>query len=728
MAHYQVCFTRIGGQGSGAGWQAINASPGLPSEALASFSRFQNGNVYPPAFDQEDAGEQVVAELQTDGAFSFLTHIKYGLKDETGRPTMFAHSFVFPINDFVRVPQEVLNIERSNFAFDAAQTAVFKEFLSKAKDVSLNDAITALGINSNTYLLLVQCIYFALDSKAKNALHIVCDCQLETIRNILVCIYSAIPYEFRKKITCATYESQNGAPKVIIFDRQIKSSNGYYFKLQNGENNVLSDIVLKRWEKYEFMKVAPLNPTGDIVGYFAALENKLSLFGSAQTTSLDLYKIAHNLSLDDMNGSIEPTAEALSKRLNEFLSVPLNHPYIDQQIEIVLGEIIENHVVLNDVLSEKLCHKLEKTQDPNLVETGHMFNSEKISRMTVEEGGKYLYNAFRNRNADAFLKIRRLLDREQKGREILNYLYTVLVAEAMPKDKEHIIAFYEETVSLFDRVKIQERQYKMCCEYFKSIITSTYDPRLLMLETNDLLSKVFRDMSDYSASVKKLVRQTFWQRLSCEDLKVDDAEYYEDVMLQGCPDCDIAIEILYVFCYFKSGDWKPFEKSLEDLFYADKGSRFSPKDRSVLIKKLQTACVQNKHIYGDTEIDVWIIIAHLEIVEKRSPVRFLIDNRIRGFVSNFEEAYPKSVLLQNEKTKTLFVGWLDRFIEDKSEGYKVAVEALHVIKDYEKRAKQEQKKQEREIRAQEDGGKKSFLGNIGGLLSKKRRDDDNNDK
>jgi hypothetical protein len=724
MTHYQICFTRIGAQGSGDGWQSVNASPALTSETMASFSRFQNGNIYPPAFDAEDAAAQTVTELQSDGGFAFLTKIKYGLKDQTGRPAMFAHSFVFPLGEFVKNPQNVLCVADSNFAFDIEGTASPRPVLARSAALSLGDAVKALALTEDSYTTLVRCVYFVLDGKTKNALHIVCDCRPETIQNIMTCVFAAVPFEFRKKITYSTYENQNGTPKAIIFNRLKSAVNGFFVDPQTGENNVLTEVLLKRWEKYEFMKEAPLNPSADIDGYFRALENTLSLFGSAQTTSLDLYKIAHDLMLDDKNGGSSPAPEALSKRLNEFLSIPISHPYIDQQIQYVLSDIVDRKVVLNDVLCEKLCRKLENTQDQDLIQVGYLYNSEKIGRMSVEEGGLYLFTAYENRKSDSFIQIRKLLDRDAKGIAILNYLYTKLVFDSLPQDRDHILEFHEETAVLYDRREIQRSLCLLCYACLKAEIDGKTDPSVLMRDAEALLRKVLRDRPDLASRAMYNLVDAYWESFSYESLQIDQRELYRGIWAPDNAKAQLVFALLETYYFFVNGDAVSFQNKVAELFQS-KRKAFTETERAIVIKKLQTACLRNRDIYGSHELDAWMTLAFLQCLESKNPVEFLIDNRISAML-RFETAYPESRTLQSEENLTRFVGYLETYMQNKPEGYKIAAEALRVIKDAQKRAKQDEKRQNREQRQEprEDPDRKAPF-HIKGLFRKNSQDDNN---
>lgn len=730
--HYQVCFTRVSGQGSLDGWQAVNTTPGLPQDATSAFTRFQNGNLIPPSFDAEDVDSQVVTELQNDGNFVFYTFIKYNAAaDDKGRPIMFAHSYAFALNEFVRNPQEVLGLEQSNFAFEIAKTLSTPQTLVKRRSFSLNEVIETLGLTKDNYVTLVQCIYFILDSKTKNSLHIICDCMPDTIHKIMTCIYAALPFEFRKKITYATYELQNGAVKTIIFDRKVKNTSNYHLNPQTGENNVISDVILRRLEKYSFMKFVPERYRKNINhdNFFKCLEGKLALFGSEQTTSLDLYKIAYDLILDDSNKTLKPEPEELKKRLNELLSAPINHPYIDQQIQYVLGDIVEYRVVLNDVLSEKLCKKLETTCDQDLIECGYLYNSEKISRMSADEGAEYLFSSFKDRQSESFVQIKKLLNRDSRGREILNQLYTVLIAEQMPKDKENILCFFEETQTLFDRSKIQTSLFEMADVYLKSLIKKNQEPLILMTNTDEMLHEILSDRPDIVAMERKLVKQEYWSKFNYADLKIDSQKTYEIIELQDDPKCKLAFGILKSYQFFLDNDARQLNKQLT-LMFSKKKALFTTEERSLLVEKLLVACLQKSYAIGNTDLDVWLSLAFLLCQENKNPVQFLIENSIPPMSMYFEKAYPLSEYLRDEQTKERFVDYLEKCAQEKNEHSKVANEAIRVIKENEKHKKKDAKKQQREEKnnVKETAEKPSLFSSVSSVFKKKKSDDEDDKK
>jgi hypothetical protein len=478
------------------------------------------------------------------------------------------------------------------------------------------------------------------------------------------------------------------------------------------------------------MKYVPENyKDADLDEYFKYLEEKLGLFGSAQTTSLDLYKIAYDLIYYELHEDITLTSEELCIRLNELLNAPISHPYIDTQIWLVLGGIIEYKVILNDVLAEKLCKKLETTTDQDLIMRGYRYNSEKIARMSVDAGAKYLYDAYSNRQSDSFIQIKTLLDRDSKGRDILNQLYTVLIAGRMPIDGDHILAFYEETKTLSDRSKIQESLIKMVSANLESLVRKKQDPSVLMTHANELLRAVFNDKPDDIAEVKTVVKQLYWNEFDYADLKIESPKIYADVILQDEIKCQVVFEFLNAYKSFLANDDAQFNFQVNRLL-SIMNALLTSDERSLLVNKLLSACVENRHVTGDTDLDIWLSLTLLLNAEKKNPAKFLIENRIKPMLKYFDEAYPRSKFLKNEANKEKFTIYLAEYAQEKTEYSKVASDALRVIKEHEKQAKQDVKRQQREEKrdTKESTDKPSTLSKIGGIIKKKNNDDDKNKK
>lgn len=726
MACHQISFTRVSGQGGSYGWQAVNISPDLPTEVVAAFSRFQNANINPPKFDIEDEQEQFVLDMQIEDNSVFFTGLKYNIgADDRGRSNMFANAFVFSLSDFVLHPNTVLNVQDNNFHFSIEETTNAPDTLTRYEARSLEDHAEAIGLTKDRYTVLMQCVYQLLSAKTKNSLHIICSVSPETIRSFMICIYMALPFEFRKKVSFSTYELPNGLPRTIVFERQKHDDGSYYFDAGNGENNVLSDAALRKLSRYDFISVVPQNLAADQANedYFLALEKKLEQFDSAHATSLELYKIAADLLADEQNSTFSPSPEQLCMRLNELLSAPVNHPYLDQQIQYVLGDIIEYRITLNDVLSEKLCRKLETTKNQDLIDCGYLYNSERINRMGIEDGAKYLSEAFTDRSSESFVQIKALLDHDPKGQAILNHLYTRIIASSLQIDRESIVSFYAETRSLSDRRKIQECIYQLVGQYSYTLVKSEMDAALLAEKFSALIHEVLEDRPDMQDALLKHVKQEYWKAFSFTNLDLEAGKKYEQLAVLENQKCQIVFAAIQLLNVFKADDARQFF-AISSRYFGQEPTVLSRNDRSVVVKKILDACVDNQYQVNDYALDTWICASYLLVRENDNPVRFLLKNHVRPLYRNFEYTYPRSAVLQREGFRSRFVQWLTECAQEKEEYSRTALEILRIIRESEKRMLQEQKRQQREEQkdVKESSGRNAFMSGITGLFRRKSED------
>ncbi|MCL1809212.1 MAG: hypothetical protein FWG42_05490 [Clostridiales bacterium] len=363
MKIHQASFTRVGGQGTCDGWQTVNVSPGAPADAVASFSRFQSSNVHDPEFDEEDKGEKIVTELQADGNCVFLTRIKYGLKDQLGRPSMFANSFFIGINEFARNPQAVLGIKGENFRFDVESTKPDAHEVLLSEKLSLTAAAESIGLSREMHLVLARCVLHAQGISTKAALHLICDCAEETVRYAMFCICMSVPYSFRRIMSFSTCNAPPSAQKAVVFDRRLKNSSHLFFDLSTGKNNVLTEAAEKRLEWYDFADIA-------------AIDDVLARLGDQLSTSIDLIKLACETACSGLSGDYleKLSDEGLHRRLNELLSSGISqNALMDEQVGLTLGEVVRRRIVLNDIVAEKLSGYLEKATSRPLIDTGSAY-------------------------------------------------------------------------------------------------------------------------------------------------------------------------------------------------------------------------------------------------------------------------------------------------------------------------------------------------------------------
>lgn len=654
MIFYQACFTRIGGQGTRDGWQIVNCSPELDERDLSFFSSDQNANITPPVFDPEDSQTKIVEEFVVNQNSAFLTKIKYDVgTDPLGRSISFAHSFVFGLNDYVHKPQDVLFIADSNFRFSVEMTKEIPSSLEMMEVLSLKECVEYVGLTKETYKKLMKCVYYILDSKSRENLHIICDCRPETIARIIMCILSAMPIEYRKRVTYSTYMSRDSAYKAIIFDRTDKAKGEYFFNLKTGANNVLSDVLIKKMSRYGFIDVIPEGYDTDMSPefYFENLDIELKKFADRQPITLDLYRVAYEIMMATANGSESDAPQDYLKRLNNLLNVPIVHPYIDQQIQYALSDIMERGIKIPGLLEEKVNKRLSKTRNENLKSCGQQFIVDKMLAMSSKDAAQLLNKDYGDHDSDDYKNIEALLKNSEKGQEILDYAF-VMSADSIVPDEEHIIKYYRDTMSIKDREIVHDT---LCVLLKRFIDKNTVDkkPDSILDLCYRLMNGVGIDDEQERANLVQYAKQKYWDNYKLEHFEFTqeylNAYVTNTILLPSHKKYIIVDELISLMNSFLDSRFDLLENLMEKYF-SSLQSPLSFQLQKELEDKLLDECLRLKKVPNVVgRLDNWICLLHGFSQMKENPVKVLIDADITTFTNSFEWFCERSVLLSNEK-------------------------------------------------------------------------------
>lgn len=227
MGYQQICFSRIGNQESGAGWQTFNVTAGVEPKAVDGYETLQSGRTTAPAFDDEDRRSRVVMELCHANGHAFMSRLCYAVNDALGRPSMFAHGYVFDEHRFVRDPQIALRLEDGDFAFTQQDTANPPN-PSLMSPLSFAQSMSMLGLageqGRERYTNLVMSLYGALTSNANESLTIICDCEPKTIQAVMVVLYAAVPFAMRGRLSFGTYVTNQAQPPTVVFAHRSRGT------------------------------------------------------------------------------------------------------------------------------------------------------------------------------------------------------------------------------------------------------------------------------------------------------------------------------------------------------------------------------------------------------------------------------------------------------------------------------------------------------------------------
>ena len=114
---WQCCFTNtdhINGVAVSSGWTGLAVSESIPNAAREACMKWQAAN---SRIENESAAlNNNVYELICDNEYAFVIKNRYGLKDNHGRPNMFSHAYIAPMEEFLKDPNCLLALSKVNFA------------------------------------------------------------------------------------------------------------------------------------------------------------------------------------------------------------------------------------------------------------------------------------------------------------------------------------------------------------------------------------------------------------------------------------------------------------------------------------------------------------------------------------------------------------------------------------------------------------------------------------
>ena len=709
MLHFdQICFTRISGTGSGDGWQSVNESPTIKGSAISAFTGMQNSNTVAPQFDTVDQQEQIVTELCPDDESVFYTRIKYNVGvDDKGRAIIFAHSFAFRLDEFVRNFHDVLRLSNENFHYSVEQTAAIPNDLVLMEKVELKQCVSLLDLKPSIYTSLMRCIYYVLSGKVKTTLHIICDCKPETIYQYLVCIYSALPVSFRKKVSFSNYTPSSSAVRTIVFDRQIKNRADFYFDPKTGNNNVLNELLNKKMNQYAFIDTVPqkvMDPAFSPESFFAELDDELNKFANGQNITLDLYNVAYGLLKIEREGaSKDENPQALLKRMYDLLCVPILHPYIDQQIQYVYADIVERKVKMPPAMVERVGKRVESTSISDLVLCHQQYLVNNLFDMDDMSAAKYLYDTYANRNdnSEGYVRIKQLLQREPRGEKILEEV-AVMLAKRMQVDERHILEFYNNTRDIKNRSRIDGLLFELLERHI---------PNLAKLIPNDdsLFDRVAVLASDIqiheslASDLMTLCKKAYWDCYKIENMEITE-QFLESLespkfKMEKHPKWILAFEISEIALLIATGDSYALSEAERRLakYYLNSNSVLSTEQKQKTRLRLfqaitvfESRCIEERKPIC---LDAWLVFLYGLRGGDIKPIDFLVSNNIYAMCRAFETEYSESWYLKHKKEyETWFLNSLKECesVHKKDERFSCVSEALQYVQKFEKGKKVEE--------------------------------------
>ncbi|MDR2655240.1 MAG: hypothetical protein LBC56_04080 [Oscillospiraceae bacterium] len=711
---YQICFTRTGGQGVNDGWKVLNFSPDIPDAVKSNYEKMQSRNR--ARRDKSKLDSENVYELETDGKYIYISQIHYGLYDGLGRPNIFVHGFVLGEKNIEQDPYCVTGISRENFFADEENTAHIPSRLKYNPRTSLQEAVVACGLDRDKYLTLMQSVYAVLESRTSLSLYIQYEGTEESLAKLMYCIYCAMPYSLRRRISFATSDNASSNKKTLLFGTQIPSGEKYIIP-QTGENNILNPSQIKRWERFEFMKYVPGNflDWEKCRDYFKELESRLSALGFSKEPPYNIIKIASELGRRQDYAAMD--AEDLAARLNELLNAGIkNSAELDNAVMLILDSVTARNISLNKTISEKLSRYLREAKPPALLETYCRYQKAELDRRSADEAAKYLAANF-DFSSELFKSVRDLLKKDGGGKckKILDLFYSKYYTEI--GGPRNILSFHESVKDLLESgefPRIRDFLSDLVRKVFYGRVAQNKGEDKALAELEKLLNTIFGAGSERAMQCRAMVIRHYWESFDFGETDMEKLGDYQKIVTKDNDKYKKVEIIASVLEQFAAKRPHRFFQELRSFRDNNPCKLMQPQIDSI-VDKIIDYCLKYKDSpdYVKGYLGVWMGMAILK--NRENPILFLVENDVRVFTQHFlEESEEKEV----KKSLRSYLTVMRDYVARKDKNYELVENILRDCKNYQQEQSGEKLRDEGYAKpeaARED--KKNIFGALSGFVS-----------
>ena len=622
---WQCCFTNtdhINGVAVSSGWTGLAVSESIPNAAREACMKWQAAN---SRIENESAAlNNNVYELICDNEYAFVIKNRYGLKDNHGRPNMFSHAYIAPMEEFLKDPNCLLALSEVNFADNQEEAEKRKHEQSTAasliynKSFEIASALELLSMEKEKYKTLLRTVYILnADERNLRPLHIEAYEDNEKSKALIYLIHIGLPYHIRTNLKVAIMPQTDAYYRNILFDKEAKSR-GVYIVPESGENNnkaqasPVFELIDEFAEHYDLEEK-------DL--YYKDLSDKaLGLGGKGVLTERAL-KIAYAMNnIGDVKEKSEWDDEKLMLRLSDALlynaDMITSHEYREEFEDFVasmLDEVMERRLGINENMYERIAGFTIKAASKALQTTCKKCRQYRFeTAMNEEQKRAWLENLDTNA-LGAFIEFSCDLIKQKRN-------YTVL--------KEYLISDIEKSRNVEELLKVEAKILRIEMDIedketrgdvFKDMHKVLID-KLWELYNANINSADVKTMYDTALEVYKLLatsdesinaeeakfkaKKYFWQAFSFEKMERlgTDADLYSFMSLPE--DDNYQLYTGFINILNKIPQQKDIYESLKELniYCIQNAERFVKKEGYKEKKLIENIFI--KHLARDMKKDV----------------------------------------------------------------------------------------------------------------------------
>ena len=491
-------------------------------------------------------------------------------------------------DEIIKNPNIFLTVKESNFKESEEEARVIPEELDRYEDFTLKGALEICGLNRERYVRLIQGVFaqFYAKRSERKPLYI-CGLEEEKIPALLYCICMGVPYSMRRNLSCATANLNESLKKNLIFSDSYGASD-WYLDVRTGQNNILTNRVMNRLERYGYVTAFPNRWDNPDLGqqFFEALEALAVKLGNPQASDAIILKIAYQmLKYPDMDALVERfDEETLNEKLYEALSSRSeNSQYMDSYIARMLERATGQGWRFRDEIEDFLEEKLDHTQNQELLQAGEAYDISCISQCEPEKGAKKL-NRLRE---DKFKVYSRKLVELPNGGEILDVYYSsyALKGEISWKILGDLL---RESSYVPKRPLTIDRAEEEAWKLYTSLLDKDESPVKTYESYMEIMSLASEDPGRRK-SYERAAKEEYWEHITMEKFSISKRDEYAFFNIFDYPNSKFFIGLLNLLIHVIK---REFSKELlieVTDFAAYNRNAFDEKGRNIFMDLLEDA-------------------------------------------------------------------------------------------------------------------------------------------
>ena len=575
---WQCGYSRLGGQEATAGWQAFElGGGGIPTDALTEFSTMQSQNVSSGTPTDTKGNPLRLYEIVGNGQFLYVTWIQYGLEDDMGRRNnMFAQAVVFSLSDpqVVKEPETFLTLEEESFrtSYEEAKNKISSPVFGEKMDIETS--LKKTGLNRDSWRKLIYAVYSAREQK--RPLYIRTERADHIWKDVLYCIYYALPFGLRKSLSATNALVNPGNHRDLVFSDDFRGGN-LFFDLTTGENNALTEREEKKYRRWGFTDYAVESFPEGVLAYFDALEKISMSLGDSSGAKSRFLRIAHRIVCSDQEPVLSP--DDLKYRLYEALQTGITqNETMDRYITGLLYKINEQDIEVLDATDELLREYLSSTQSSSLMTEGKKYTVHVIMRQSTEEGCKRLLNLAQDRQ---FQEYAYELAKEDRGCQILALYYSTLVANA-GEAWEDLYRIAEEVSRFPAMSSVYDEMSAKAFELYIKELKSGGNPEGALNNYCTFMESTIPGIS--TTGMANSAKDVYWEDKHVADFRLENENEYSVFITQGNLMAVAYAALLNGMAALRLSDYQKFGLEIEHFYIcADKlGENVSWGERRII--------------------------------------------------------------------------------------------------------------------------------------------------